>query len=272
MGTEVEITTDASEVAVAAALEIVASLERRWSLVRPGSELSRLNRADGPVVARPSTARAIGLALTGTRLTHGWFDPTRAVRAAMPARHGGVAVDDTTGLVDIPDGIELDLGGIAKGLTADITAALLREGRATQAGVTIGRDVRIRSDTRVLVEVVAPDGRPDPPALIGLCDGGIAVSGPMRRQGTDRPCHLIDPFTGRPATAPRVAAVVATTAAGAEMLATAAAIAPITDVIDFIEAQGATAWLVENDGSMTTVGEPERFLVAAGWLDDRPTR
>lgn len=263
MGTEVEITTDASEVAVAAALEIVASLDRRWSCVRPGSELSRLNRAHGPVVARPSTARAIGLALAGTRLTRGWFDPTRSVHAAVPARDGAVAFDARTGLVDIPDGIELDLGGIAKGLAADIAAALLREGRATQAGVSIGGDVRIRSDTRVLVEVAAPGGRPGAPALIGLRDGGIAVSGSTPRR---------DPITGRPAATGRAATVVATTAAGAEMLATAAAIAPIAEVVDFIEAQGATAWLVEADGSMTTVGEPDRFLVAAGWLDDRSSR
>lgn len=248
---------------MAAALEIVASLERRWSRFRPGSELSRLNRAGGPVVARPSTARAIGMALAGTRLTHGWFDPTRSANAAVPARDRNVTFDDTTGLVDIPVEIELDLDGIAKGLTADITAALLREGRATQAGVSIGGDVRVRSDTRLLVEVAAPDGRTGPPALIGLCDGGIAVSGPTQSH---------DPFTGRPAATTRVATVVAATAAGAEMLAAAAAIAPIADVVDFMDAQRATAWLVEDDGSMTTVGEPDRFLVAAGWLDGRSSR
>ena len=121
----------------------------------------------------------------------------------------------------------------------------------------------------MLVEVADPEGRRDAPALIGLRDGGIAVSGPTRRRTDDGRHHLLDPFTGRPAAAPRVAAVVAATAAGAEMLATAAAIAPLDEVVEIIEMQGATAWLVEGDGTTTAVGEPDRFLVAAGWMGDR---
>ncbi|MEZ5245156.1 MAG: FAD:protein FMN transferase [Acidimicrobiales bacterium] len=285
MGAAVEITTDASDVAVDAALAVVAALECRWSRFLPHSELSQLNRADGPAVARPSTARAIEMALAGTQLTRGWFDPTRGadVRAAgyrcthssgwglpepAPTRTGHVSFDGATGLVHIPEGVEFDLGGVAKGLAADIAASLLSESHATHVGVAVGGDVRIRSDTRVLVEIAAPDDAVDAPALIGLCNGGVAVSGPSRRRTDDGRHHLIDPFTARPAENPRSAAVVAASAAGAEMLATAAAIAPLQVAVEIIETVGATAWLVETDGRSTTVGEPDRFLIAGGWMTD----
>jgi thiamine biosynthesis lipoprotein len=285
MGAVVEITTDASEVAVDAALAVVAALERRWSRFLPHSELSQLNRTDGPALARPSTARAVEIALAGTQLTRGWFDPTRGaeLRAAgyrrvhsagwdlpepTPARCGEVSFDGATGLVDIPEGIEFDLGGVGKGLAADIAASLMRQSSATQVGVAVGGDVRICSDTRVLVEIAAPDDADGPPALLGLRDGGIAVSGPNRRRTDDGRHHLIDPFTARPAAHPRVAAVVAATAAGAEMLATAAAIAPLDEAVEIVEAVGATAWLIEADGTSTKIGEPDRFLVAGGWMND----
>jgi thiamine biosynthesis lipoprotein len=283
MGAKVEITTDASDITVAAALALVRSLERRWSRFRSESELSRLNAAGGPAVARPSTARVIEVALAGSRLTRGWFDPTRGADLAAAGYHrslengwgvprrpaprqGAVSIDSDTGLVDVPRGVDLDLGGIAKGWTADIVTAFLRDGDAEHSGVAVGGDVRVISDTRVLVEIAAPDQSTDRPAIIGLRDGGVAVSGATRRQAGDGRHHLIDPFTGEPARQPRIAAVVAATAAGAEMVATAAAIAPLDEAIAIIESLGATAWLAERDGTRTTVGCPDKFLLDAGWL------
>jgi len=282
MGAEVEVTTDGGKLAVEAALTVVATLDARWSRFRADSELSQLNSADGPALARPSTARIIEVALAGSRLTRGWFDPTRGaeIRAAgyrttqsdgwgpahtPPNRNVTVDTDPGTGLVTIPAGAEIDLGGIAKGWTADLAAELLSQSRATYAGVSIGGDVRVISQTRALLEIAAPGGDL-PPAVVGLKNGGVAVSGPTRRRSHDGRHHLIDPFTQRPASAPRVAAVIAASAAGAEMIATAAAIAPLDDAVEIIDTLGATAWLVEADGSLTTVGTPQRYLLDPGWL------
>ena len=155
-----------------------------------------------------STAAVIEAALAGSRLTDGWYDPTcgRELAAAgyrrsfeggwslaldpgpRQARSHGIEVDTTTGLLDIPAGIAIDLGGIGKGRAADAAG------------------------------------------------------------------H------------PRVAVVVAATAAGAEMLATASAIAPLDAAIRIITRAGATAWLVHADGALTTVGTPARFILDDGWL------
>ena len=286
MGAEVQLTTDAPAIAVDAALAVVATLERRWTRFDATSELRRLNAtAGGPAVVRPSTARLLDVALAGRSLTDGWFDPTRGadLRAAgytrdhadgwkpatggPPAEPGAVVVDADSGLVHLPAGVEIDLGGVAKGWTADTVAALLMENGAAHAGVSIGGDLRVRSHTRVVVEVEPP--APDDPAapmLVGLRDGGVAVSGPAKRRADDGRHHLIDPTTGRPAAAPRVAVVIAASAAGAEMLATAASIAPRSVAETIVERAGATGWLVESDGSLQAVGTPDRFLLDEGWL------
>ena len=282
MGAEVEITTDVSPVAISAALHVVARLEQRWTRFSDDNELAMLNAADGPALARASTARVIEVALAGRTITRGWFDPTRGtdVRAAgyehasqswvqaseRAPRGGEVEIDGDTGLVHIPVGVEIDLGGIAKGWASDVAATLLRERGASHAGVAVGGDVRVCSDTPALVEVASPACISAPPAIVSLRDGGVAVSGPTKRRTADGRHHLVDPFTGRPARHPRVAVVIAAAAAGAEMLATAAAIAPSEDAVDIISSVGATAWLIEPDGALTAVGEPDRFLLESGWL------
>ncbi|MFT5201642.1 MAG: thiamine biosynthesis lipoprotein [Candidatus Aldehydirespiratoraceae bacterium] len=287
MGGTLRITTTASIVAVRAVETVVATLERRWSRFRPDSELSRCNRAAGPAVVRPSTARIIEVALAGRELTDGWFDPTRGrdIAAAgyahsidrgwTPAsdvlvQTGDVVVDADSGLLHLPENVALDLGGIAKGWAADLAATILFDSAPNRdagrfAAVSVGGDVRVKSATRAIIEVEAPDGSNDRPLLVGLKDGGVAVSGPTKRATVDGRHHLIDPFTQRPAAEPRVAVVIAATTAGAEMLATAAAIAPLASAFDIIGRAGATAWLVERDGSIQAVGQPERFLLDLGW-------
>ncbi|MEM7140145.1 MAG: FAD:protein FMN transferase [Actinomycetota bacterium] len=284
MGADVTITTDASPIAVEAALAVVATLERRWTRFDPESELSRINDAAGPAVARPSTARVVEMALAGRSFTDGWFDPTRGRQIeaagyrdslehgwsepADPAHSAGdVDVDGASGLIDVPSDLAIDLGGIVKGWTADMATGLLADAGASHAGVSIGGDLRIRSRTRAIAEIEAPDPtRAAPPALVALRDGGVAVSGPTKRRAGDGRHHLIDPTTGRPASCPRVAVVVAATSAGAEMLATAASVAPQDAAVRILERAGATAWLVEADGRLTTIGTPERFMLEAGWL------
>lgn len=284
MGATARITTDASTVAVAAAHTVIARLESRWSRFLPTSELSAVNRASGPRVVQPATAQVIEAALAGCRLTDGWYDPRcgrdleaagydrplsegwspRRFRRARTADRAAVHLDPVTGLLDVPTGVALDLGGVAKGWAADAAAELLADHGAVHAGVEVGGDVRIRSRHRAVVDVAHPGGDAHP-MRIGLRDGGVAVSGPMRRRAADGRHHLIDPHTGEPAAQPRLSVVIAASAAGAEMLATAAAIAPLDTAVGIVTRLGATAWLVD-DGSVTEVGTPERFLLDPGWL------
>ena len=108
-------------------------------------------------------------------------------------------------------GVRLDLGGIAKGWTAD---------RAVAAGladmVSAGGDVRSSTDT--VIAIADPWG--ETAATVRLLEGGLATSSSTRRRwkvGGVGAHHIIDPRRLEPATSPIYSATVtAETAVEAE--------------------------------------------------------
>jgi thiamine biosynthesis lipoprotein len=113
-----------------------------------------------------------------------------------------ISVDRRAGTVTRDPGVEIDSGGIAKGLLADLAANDLR-GHADYAVDCCG-DVRVGGTSGRLRRVLVED--PAGGAAVhelALRDGGVATSGIGRRSwiaGDGRPGHhLLDPSTGRPA-------------------------------------------------------------------------
>jgi thiamine biosynthesis lipoprotein len=113
-------------------------------------------------------------------------------------------VDGLAGTVARPPGVEIDLGGTAKGLAADLVAREL-SGQERFA-VDVGGDLRIggraATEDPFEVHVVGPfDGAFVHALHIGA--GGVATSGIgarlWRRQEHGFGHHLLDPATGRPA-------------------------------------------------------------------------
>jgi thiamine biosynthesis lipoprotein ApbE len=253
MGSRAVVSADLGVRRITAAHELIAVAERRWSRFLGHSIVSRLRAATSPVIVDEATAAILDFAAHGAALTDYWFDPGLSTTGVGP--HGHVVAGSPL----------LDLGGVAKGWTADLVANRLVADGATITVVDIGGDVRVCSERPVLVECEAPNQRSES-AIFAVRDAGIAMSGPTR-QGS----HLIDPSSGQPARA-RVALVVARSAAGAEVLATAAAVAPIGEAIALLERVGAAAWLIESDGSTRVTGQPGRFLLEAGWLAAESTR
>ena len=255
---------------LSAARDLVRRCERRWSRFLPDSELSRLNAAAGrPTVLTDETYALVAGAVGGWSATAGRFDPTvlAAVRAAGYDRPfddlgavvttswapvpgcGDIELDDGLRAVTLPPGVGLDLGGIAKGHTADLVVEHLLDAGATGALADLGGDIRAVGDWNVAVE--AEDG--DVQAVLGLADGAVVTSSTRRRRwrgagGTDRH-HLIDPTTGAPAATGLVqATVVARTASTAEVLATAAVVAGRRAGAEIVLAAGATGILVDDWG------------------------
>ena len=253
MGSRAVLSSDLGVGCIEAAHELISMAERQWSRFLGDSVVSLLRAATTPVIVDEATAELLDFAVRGAGLTDHWFDTGLSTT-------GG----DLPGHV-VAGSPLLDLGGVAKGWTADLVANRLVADGATVAVVDIGGDVRVRSERPVLVECEAPDQRSQP-AIFAVRDAGIAMSGPTRQSS-----HLIDPSSGRPAQA-RVALVVARSSAGAEVLATAAAVAPIGEAIAFLTRVGAAAWLIEPDGSVSMTGQPDRFLAEAGWLAAESTR
>jgi thiamine biosynthesis lipoprotein len=281
------------------AAERIEALEARWSRFRPDSELCRINRAAGdPVLVHPLTFELLTAARDAWARTGGAFDPT-VLRALIAAgydrdfdaltvdwprssdRTGGTDVpsvpgcaelelDPVVGAVRLPIGVELDLGGIAKGFTADVVARELLEAGAAGACVNLGGDLRVVGDgpsnsgAWVVAVEAEVDGGGEPVAL-GLANGGVATTSVKRRtwnRDDELHHHVIDPRTGRSARTPWAAAtIVAGSATAAEPLAKAVLLAStLADARAVADRAGVGALVVAADGTQHALASMHDFL------------
>ena len=253
-------------------------MEQAWSRFRPDSELSRLNASAGRAVEVSLLLwTAIERAAAGWRDTHGLFDPTvlpalRALgydrtfaevtrdgpAAAQPSAvpgFGAVQLDRANRRVTLPPGVEIDLGGIGKGLAADLTVVGLRRRGIMSASVSFGGDLRVTGpgpddDAVWLTEVEDPF---DDSQLLSfpLVEEAIVQSTRLFRtwnRGGESHHHLIDPRTGRSAHT-GIAAVIVTgpEAWRAEVVAKAALVAGPEHGIALIEHLGLDGWILLDD-------------------------
>jgi FAD:protein FMN transferase len=225
----------AADAAAAEAEARLLDAHDRLSRFIPGSELCRLNTdsrwtvpVSGLLLEVAAAARRAGLLSGGLvdatlrreieqagydeslagkrdRLGPGRVPASDSLQPATASPNRGwsrIHVDRGAGTVSRPPGVEIDSGGIAKGLLADLVGESLD--RHPDYAVDCCGDVRIGGTSgrarRILIEDPAGGG---PVHELALSDGGVATSGIGRRSwiGDDgRPAHhLLDPSTGRPA-------------------------------------------------------------------------
>lgn len=255
MGTTVEMVLVGGELtdalgAFALAETLANQWERTFSRFRPDSELSRMNAAAGhPVVTSVELFSCVSAAANASRQTAGLFDPTIlpallaigydrtfADIAGAPADPPapvpapgltGIQLDPATRTITVQPDVRIDLGGIAKGMYADVLATRLSGWPG--GAISAGGDLRVwgisPSGNAWQVGVEDPS-RPDRDvAVLGLSDGSVATSGISRRswrRGRQSVHHLIDPRTGTPArTGIQTVTVTSPTAMQAEVAATA---------------------------------------------------
>lgn len=259
----------------------VAGLEAAWSRFDRASDLCALNDAAGDWHVVPD---ALWLAVVAAReawaVTGGRFDPTVlgplvalgydatftavAPDGAMPppARpapgFGAVALDPDRRAVRLPAGAGLDLGGIGKGLAADLLADELTAD-AHSVCVSLGGDVAVRGpgpgdDAEWPIPVSGPDG--EALGTFPLVDEALVQSTTaIRRWRRGGRClhHIIDPSTGEPAAAGIVAAVVTGPRASlAEAVAKAAIVAGPDAGVTLVTDAGLDGWLFTEDHRCVT--------------------
>ena len=269
----------AAQAALEAVVAEIARLEDEFSLFRPWSALSRLNR-DGRL-ERPSLdmRRLLAEALRFGDLTGGAFDVTVQPLWLLHARHAGAesgpppaAVEAARDLVDYR-GIELGaaavrlarpgmavtLNGIAQGYVTDRVAELLAEAGMPDARVAAGEVRAVGAGPQGggwhvgLAHPVPADGLTiSLPPGAGLATsagrGGLFVADGRRH-------HILDPRTGACPPADRTASVVAPTAMAADALATALTLLPRDAASALLRRAGAAYALVSEPGG----GPPARF-------------
>lgn len=288
MNTEVSVaapglTDDAERMLALETARLFFATERRYSRFRPDSEVSQLNRADGPHAVSDDLLALLLRARAHAQATAGVFEP--AVGAAMaaagydrsfepnaldhdappalatPARIDQLDIDVTHRRVTRPPHVQVDLGGFLKGLTVDRAAAHAPE----VAMIDAGGDVALRGapdgDTGWTVDIEDPRDASRTLGAVVVRDEAVATSAANRRRwrrGTQPMHHLIDPRTQSPArTDVAQATVIAPTVEEADVMAKVAFILGAQEAARALERAGMRAVLVGHDGAIHTVGDVE---------------
>jgi len=298
MGTVLEITLHGGSEREARSLlaELFAAAERldaTMTVFDSQSEISRLNAAagSGPQAVDPEVAELLSRSIEYSRLTLGTFDVTvgplvrlwteAAVANEPPSRdaleraRARVGVDairvHDDGRVELREaGVEVDLGGVAKGFAIDRMRPTLRKHGIVDALLDFGQ-----SSTLALGRPAdAPGWRllvrgPEDADLgvVTLSDQALSVSssfGHWVEIGGRRYGHVIDPRSGQPLVEPRQAVIVARDATLAEALSKALLILSPEAGLALVESQsGCEGLLVVAGGAeLRTSG----WDVATDWL------
>jgi thiamine biosynthesis lipoprotein len=170
LGTFVEIgalhaASGTAMAATDAAFSRIARIQQLLSFHDPGSDLSRLNHADGAAVElHPLSVRVIALAkhltlssghafnctVGGTMVRKGLL-PAHTDRHPAPSGHAGdIRIHGRR--VRLENGVSLTLDGIAKGYAVDLAVAALKRHGIKRGWVNAGGDLRVFGD-----HIAAPD-------------------------------------------------------------------------------------------------------------------
>ncbi len=288
----VAVTADAALPSARGALErALRRLDETCSRFRPDSELSRANARSGePVEISPLLTELLDVALQAAERTNGLVVPTlgaqlrnagydrtyalvRArgrftVAASEPvASWRTVRLDRERLILEVPPGVELDLGATAKAWAADDAAHEIAVDTDAGVLVSLGGDVAVAGPPpaggwaiRIDDDHAAPLHGAGP--VVSIVRGGIATSSTaVRTWRTDRGLahHLIDPRTGCPAeSAWRTVTVAAPTCVDANVAATAS----------FMLDADAPAWLADRLLAARLVDATGAIVRVGGWPNE----
>ncbi len=247
----------ASEAAIAA-FDKIRYLNSVFSDYLPESEINRLSATAGTgqwVPASNDLFKVLRQAKRASRLSEGAFDvtagpvvrqwrraralnklpdPEKVQAAQASAGYRLMLLDGLQQAVKLKkEGMHLDLGGIAKGYTADQVLETLKERGIYHALVDAGGDITAGEappgSKGWKVAVPAYKGGKNPkPLIVKNC--AVATSGDQYRhlvQDGERYSHIIDPRTGKPLTNHRIVTVVAPSGMQADWLASALSVLDI---------------------------------------------
>jgi thiamine biosynthesis lipoprotein len=179
---------------------------------------------------------------------------------------------DESSIQKLHDGVELDLGGNAKGFGVDLVALALEKLEITDYMIEVGGEIRIRgkkndgSPWKLAIEEPSPEARKLHATLSLPPEGAaLATSGDyrnFRKVGGRLVSHTFDPRTLEP-TPRRTASVsvVRPTAAEADALATALSVLSPTEAIELANEQGWAIYLLVHYTRAATPGTDQpRFV------------
>lgn len=225
MDTVMHFTVYGNDALLKDAQDVITDIESKVSVTNPDSELYTVNQnGSGALTGRAADLMEHTLSIC--QRTNGALDLSiyPIVRAwgfttgnyQVPEEstitdllshvdYTKVQYDTTTGMVTLPDEMEIDLGSTGKGFAGQQAAALLREKGVTSALLNLGGNVQTIG--------TKPDGSPweiaiqdpeknVPMMVVSINDQAVVTSGGYERyfeQDGRTYWHIMDPSTGHPA-------------------------------------------------------------------------
>lgn len=296
MGSQVEVwlETPADGEAILRQVPVwVETLEACLSRFRPQSELSQLNARSGQWVPVSDTLFTnVKVAKHGARLTNGLYNPLilpamiaagydRSIELLTPAQDApselvhlnipdwrSIEIDIKNQAVRLPFGAGIDLGGVAKGWSANlIVKRLAAYGPCL---VSMGGDI-VAGDAPTgcdgwQIEVAEPASDVANVLAVSLKQRAIVTSGVDRRRwqrGGQQYTHIIDPRTGCPTeTDIQSVTIIHPNAPTAEAYAKAVLIAGSETGLRWLGEQwNAEGMIVRQDGAVLATGTFQPYIV-----------
>jgi len=272
----------------------ILRLEKLFSVTDSGSEIYAANHGGGAAVPlSPETAQVVALALEMAEKTGGAVDPTvypvvaawgftgeeyrvpdvdELARLLTQVDYSAVQLEGDT--LTLPSDMEIDLGSIAKGWTADRVVELWRQAGLTSGCLTLGGNVQTlgtKPDGSLWRVGVQDPGGSGYVAILTVSDRAVVTSGGYERyfeQDGEIYWHIMDPATGYPART-GLASVTAVGPSGAvcDALSTALFVMGLEKAHQFWrENRDFEAVFILEDGSIAiTAGLEDSFQLASGW-------
>lgn len=206
--------------------ELIETAESLWSVTDQASEIHQANHSGGqPVSVSEETAALISFALEMAKQTNGALDPTiypvlmawgfTTDSKQVPSQqqidtlleqvdYTKIQLDGTT--LTVPEGMQLDLGAVGKGYTADLVAEVLRKHGITSALISLGGNIHAigskpdGSDWRIGIRAPWESGNL---GILKISDAAVVTSGGYENYFEDDAgnvyWHILNPATGYPA-------------------------------------------------------------------------
>lgn len=245
-------------------------IERKFSRYRNDSVTAVIHRSRGQsVMVDEETAALLNFARLCYELSDGLFDITSGVLRRVWTFDGSDRVPETSAIervlplvgfsklrwespyLNLPEGMELDFGGIGKEYAVDRAFAIVETLTEAPFLVNFGGDLRAarpldHGPWRVGVERPGREGAAA--MLLNLSSGALATSGDGHRfliRNGVRYGHVLDPRTGWPVSGgPHSVTVAAATCTEAGMWATLALLRG-KDAAAFLQRERRVHWVVE---------------------------
>ena len=215
-----------AQAALQEAEECIQQVEGLWSVTDEDSEIYQANHSGGqPVTVSEETAEIISFALEMAQRTGGALDPTiypvltawgfTTDSKQVPSQQQIAQLLEQVGYdriqlngteLTVPDGMELDLGAVGKGYTADLVTEILRRHGVSSALISLGGNIQAigsrpdGSNWRLGIRAPWESGNL---GVLTVSDAAVVTSGGYENYFDDEQgniyWHILDPSTGYPA-------------------------------------------------------------------------